>query len=60
MKDKRIQTPRGNFIISAEFQNRAEAEHKGYGYYFTNTDGTQIFTKHNTMYSVEFGIVRGK
>ena len=44
---ERIETPRGSFKISATFATVEAAEAAGFGYYFTNTDGRKIFTKHD-------------
>jgi hypothetical protein len=48
----RIETPRGSFKISATFNTDEAAESAGFGYYFTNTDGRKIYTKHDNPESV--------
>lgn len=45
-KANRIETPRGSFKISATFATVEAAEAEDFAYYFTNTDGRKIFTKH--------------
>lgn len=49
---ERIETPRGSFKISATFATVEAAEAAGFGYYFTNTDGRKIFTKHDNPENV--------
>ncbi|MBW2003032.1 MAG: hypothetical protein JRI72_00245 [Deltaproteobacteria bacterium] len=54
---KTLKTPRGNLNIKAVFKTVREAKAEGWSEYFTNEDGTQIFTKHYSEYSVYFSIV---
>ena len=56
---KVIKTPRGTFNIKAVFSNDQEARDNGFGYYFTNDDGVDIYTKHIKEYSVYFATVEG-
>lgn len=53
-----IKTPRGTFKITETFENDKAAKKAGYGYYFCNDDGTEIYTKHIDEYHVEFAILR--
>lgn len=55
---KQIKTPRGTFNIANEFTNSTEAKTNGFYYYFTNDDGTDIYTKHISEYSVKFAIIK--
>lgn len=52
-----VKTPRGTFKGN-EFKNIYDAERNGYGYYFTNDDGTDIYTKHSDEYHCTFGFIR--
>lgn len=42
-----INTPRGCFEVSATYRTREEATAAGFGYYFMNDDGREIYTAHN-------------
>lgn len=53
-----IKTPRGTFKVRAEFKTNEEANEAGYYIYFTNDDGTDIYTKHLDEYHVHVGIIR--
>lgn len=52
-----IKTPRGTFKIEREFKNSEEAKENGYYPYFTNDDGTEIYTYHIDRYHCKFGII---
>jgi len=51
-----IKTPRGTFN-AIQFNSREEADKNGFGYYFTNDDGKNIYTKHLDQYHCEFAFV---
>lgn len=53
-----IKTPRGTFNIKKEFMTETEANAEDYYYYFTNNDGTDIYTYHIDEYHVRFGIIK--
>jgi len=57
---KTIKTPRGTFNVKAIFTNNKEANENGFYEYFTNDDGTHIYTKHISEYSVYFAIIEKK
>ena len=42
-----INTPRGCFEVSATYRTGEEATAAGFGYYFMNDDGREIYTAHN-------------
>jgi hypothetical protein len=52
-----IKTPRGTFKVRAIFDSEREANESGYYIYFTNDDGTDVYTKHIGEYSCHFAIV---
>ena len=52
-----IKTPRGTFNVKATFTSSKDARAEGFGYYFTNDDGIDIYTKHVSEYSVHFATV---
>lgn len=54
---KTIKTPRGTFNVKAIFKNEKEANEAGFYIYFTNDDGTDIYTKAIAEHSRYFGIV---
>jgi len=45
--NKIIKTPRGTFKIDKIFTSKNEAKQNGFGYYFTNDNGQDIYTKTN-------------
>lgn len=52
-----IKTPRGTFTIDEIFNNKEEANKKGFGLYFT-FQNKEIYTKSNTQnWHTEFGVV---
>jgi hypothetical protein len=51
---EKIKTPRGTFAIVASFETAKEANASGFYIYFTNDDGTHIYTKHLDQYHVKF------
>lgn len=53
---REIKTPRGTFK-GEEFRTDDQARKNGYGFYFTNGDGTEIYTKHSDEYHCTFGFV---
>lgn len=52
-----IKTPRGTFTVRETFKTEQEANAAGYYIYFTNDDGTDIYTKHLDQYHVHFAVV---
>jgi hypothetical protein len=57
VKMNKIKTPRGTFTIQETFKTAREANANGYYIYFTNDDGTDIYTKHLDQYHVHFATV---
>mgnify|MGYP000894744336 FL=1 len=55
-----IKTPRGTFKVERVFTSEKEAKENGYGFYFTNDDGTDIYTYHIDQYHCKFAIISKK
>lgn len=54
---KIIKTPRGTFNVKAIFKNQKDANDNNFYYYFTNDDGTDIYTKYIGEHSRYFAII---